>query len=110
MKTDWILEQFSVELTIARKLYKDFISQGMKESRRPEFHHGSLEGRIVGDDNFVQEAFARAEEKRSACSSLEQIINVVCIAYDIKPSCLAEPGRRRDISEARAMAALLVLD
>ncbi len=110
LETDWILGQFSVKLTIARRLYKEFISQGKKESRRPEFHHGSLEGRLLGDDTFIQEAFARAEKKRSACSSLEQIIKAVCIVYEIRPSCLAEPGRRRDISEARAMAALLVLE
>ncbi len=110
LETDWVLGQFAAKSKRARKLYKDFIRQGEKEGRRPEFHHGSLEGRLLGDDSFVQEAFSFAEVKGAAHCSLEQIIKAVSTAYDLNPSSLAEPGRRRDISEARAMAALLVLE
>jgi len=110
LTTDWVLGQFSDHSKSARLLYTDFVLQGESEERRSEFHHGSQEGRLLGDDHFAEQSLAKAQEKFQADNSLEQIIEAVCTVYKMTPSMLSEPGRRHDVSEARAMAALLTLD
>ena len=107
---DLVMSQFSNHPETARLLYIDFIDQGENEEQRLEFHYGSHEGRLLGDDYFAEKALAKTEEKFQVRYSLDQIIMAVCDEYEMKPSMLAEPGRRRDVSEARAMAALLTLD
>ena len=52
----------------------------------------------------------KAEEKFQGNYSLDQVVQEVCTAYKMTPSMLAEPEQRRDVSEARAIAALLALE
>jgi putative transposase len=110
LTTDWVLDQFSDQADIARQLYIEFVQQGIAEEHRPEFHRGSFQGRALGDEQFIEQALAQAEEKYQTPYSLDQIIEAVCTVYEITPSMLIEPGRRRTEAEARAMAARLVLE
>ena len=55
LTTDWLLGQYSKRLVNARKEYVEFINRGMPEGHRKEFHRGSFEGRILGDDGFIRE-------------------------------------------------------
>lgn len=109
LATDLVLRQFSDHSATALKLYNDFVCQGEIEGRRQEFHSGSTEGRILGDDFFVEQVLVKTEERFQRCNSLEQIVEAVCAVYEIPFSVIAEPGRRRNLSEARAVAALFVL-
>ena len=109
LTTDLVLQQFSGHSATALKLYNDFVCQGETEGRRQEFHCGSTEGRMLGDDIFVEQVLVKTEELIQRRNSLEQIVEAVCAVYDIPLSVLAEPGRRRIVSEARAVAAQFVL-
>ena len=102
--------QFSGSENNARRLYADFVLQDLGNDRRLEFHRGSYEGRILGDDSFAEKAVSKAKEKYEHRVTLERIIDAVCRAYDLSPSALAEPGRKRRAAEPRAMVSLLVLE
>jgi chromosomal replication initiation ATPase DnaA len=64
---------------------------------------------MLGDEIFVEQVLVKTEERFQRRNSLEQIVEAVCAVYEIPFSVLAEPGRRRNVSEARAVAALFVL-
>jgi len=104
--TDWILGQFSNDVVKARHLYAEFVAQGEQEGYRPEFS----KGRLLGDDRFAERALALAEEKIQATFSVEDVVGTVCEVYGFDKHVLSSPGRRRDVSEAMAMASLLVLE
>ena len=107
---DWVLGQFSNDVAKARQLYAEFVAQGEQEGYRPEFSKGAYNGRLLGDDRFAERALALAEEKIQATFSLEEVVGTVCEVYGLDKKVLSSPGRRRDVSEAMAMAALLVLE
>ncbi|MDY6849017.1 MAG: transposase [Thermodesulfobacteriota bacterium] len=103
LTTDWILGQFA-----NAERYQSFIEDGVKEGYRKEFHVGSFEGRALGDDRFIGEALFQAEEPARENLSLDALIESVCRAYGLSKAELASRSRVRQISEARAMAALFV--
>ena len=103
---DWVLGQFSHDVAKARQLYAEFVAQGEQEGYRPEFS----KRRLLGDDRFAERALALAEEKIQATFNLEEVVGTVCEVYGFDKNVLSSPGRRRDVSEAMAMAALLVLE
>jgi len=62
----------------------------------------------LGDDRFSERALTKAAEKYRSKLLLEEVIEAVCDFYDINANLLADPGKARTASEARATAALLV--
>jgi len=64
----------------------------------------------LDDNDFVEQSLVKAEKKSQASNSLDQIIKAVATVYTIPLSRLSEPGQKREVSEARAMAALLTLE
>ena len=106
--TDWILSRFSPGESSARRLYREFIADGMAGGYREEFHFGTTEGRILGNDEFAESALRQAGQKMKRQVSMEEIIAHVCKAYKLEREAFAEPGKNRKCSEARAMIALLV--
>jgi hypothetical protein len=108
LSTDWILSRYSPGQPSARRLYRDFIADGMGGGYRDEFHSGTTEGRILGTEDFAQDALRRAGEKMKRRVSMEEIIAHVCKEYKLEREALVEPGKNRNCSEARAMIALLV--
>lgn len=103
-----VLARFSRDEKRARALYRDFILHGSDEGHREEFHRGTHEGRILGDDRFSEDALHNAEEVFNQAVDLRQIISATGRAYGVKGKELAEAGKARPASEARAIAALLV--
>ncbi len=79
-----------------------------REVHRHEFHSGTFQGRILGDENFSKKVLALAEEKWKNRSTLNQIIDAVCLSYGIEQDICIEPGKKQPGAEARAMAAYLV--
>lgn len=108
LTTDWVLSQFAGEEGKARARYAQFISEGVFEEFRVEFHRGTFEGRILGDDRFSEKSLARAEEKYARRLSLGQIVDAVCAGYGIEADVFAEPGKKQPGATARAVAAYLV--
>ncbi len=108
LSTDWILSRYSRREGSARRLYRNFIADGIGDGYRKEFHAGTREGRILGDDHFAEDALRRAGVQMKRTVSLEEIITHVCKRYGIEAAALTEPGKKRNNSEARAIIALLV--
>lgn len=108
LTTDWVYSQFATNTTLAIERYGRFISDGLNGGYRAEFHGGSFEGRALGNDSFIEEALARAGDLTSRQVSIDSLIAEVCAVYDLTTAELASRSRVRKISEARAMAALLV--
>ena len=108
LTTDWLLSRFSKQNRTARKEYADFISKGRGEKKRKEFYTGSYDGRILGDEDFVQRMIGKTKAVANHSDSLDNIIQLICDQYEINPDLLFHGGRNRNISEARSMIALFV--
>lgn len=108
LTTDLVLLMFSPNIRKARATYASFVADGIEKTRRDEFHRGTCEGRILGDDNFTEEVLAKTNQPQAADYSLDDILGLVCQRYAITLEQLKAPGKTRPFSEARAFAALLV--
>ena len=108
LTSEWVLSHFSAKVSVAQKGYEAFVADGKDEPRRPEFHSGSKEGRILGDDCFADEALLKANQRRQRPAALEVILNAVCRYYELTRSELSAAGKARPNAEARAVSALLV--
>ncbi|TYP00355.1 REP element-mobilizing transposase RayT [Geothermobacter ehrlichii] len=108
LTTEWILGQLATEEDKAIERYRQFVSDGLHEGHRKEFHRGSFEGRVLGDDTFIERAMARSEQTMLRKLSVEEVMSTVASAYDLNPEELADRSRNRKLAEARAMVALLV--
>jgi REP element-mobilizing transposase RayT len=111
LTTDWVLSMLAPRETDARTAYASFVSEGMGEGRRPEFHAGNGGGgRVLGDDEFVERALAAAGERPDNPPSLAAIVAVVAREYGMEAAELAGPSRARLMSEARGLAGLIARD
>lgn len=108
LTTDLILSQFAGRQRRTRSCYADFIAQGIDEKHRVDFHQGSYQGRILGDEGFSKKTLARAAEPLQRPVRLEQIIEAACDSYGITADFLRAPGKRQPGATARAVAAYLV--
>jgi len=108
LTVDWVLNQFSDESHRAIAHYRDFVEEGQPSGYRREFHRGTYEGRILGDDSFVEDVLAGCKEKLSDHPTLEAIVEAVCVLYDLRPQDLSSRRRTQHVSEARALAAYVV--
>jgi len=110
LTTDFVLSQFAGREKKARQKFNDFCLKGRGEERRKEFHSGTFEGRILGDDRFSEDVLARAEEMYPVIQDVKQIIGIVCRAYGIDEQTAAAQGKQQPGAEARAVAAYLIQD
>ncbi len=78
LTTEFALAMLSPKIAPARQAYASFVRDGLGEGRRAEFHCGSCEGRILGDDNFAEDVLLLAQEKRERVFSLQEVIGTVC--------------------------------
>ena len=110
LTTDWVLSQFGKEKRRAIEVYQDFIRAGIDEGHRKEFHQGTTEGHILGEDRFVEEVLSRGSQKLSLKTTLKQILLKVCEEYDVGLDELSGGSRQKRITKPRSVAALLVRD
>lgn len=108
LTTEWVLSLLGRRTDSARKAYRQFVADGMGEERRNEFHSGTCEGRILGDDGFADDALHKANQLRKREWTLPEIVASVCRRYGIAEEQLKSPGKTRPFSEARALAAVIV--
>jgi len=102
-----VLSRFSDRLNRARERYVEFMSAGMNELHRSEFHCGASDVRVLGDDDFTERALAGYESKE-VCCKLDDCIEIVCRFYELQPFALSDKNRMRKPSEARAIIAWLI--
>jgi len=111
LTTDTVLGRFGKDVNKARRALTDFVLEGVGREAPP--HLAALDAggpAILGDESFATAALekARADEAmRENAPPVDAIVAAVCEAWGVKPKDLSEPSRARDLSEARAAAALL---
>ena len=108
LTTDWVLSKFSDNRTLARKRYKKFLYEGLGERRRIEFHHGTAEGRILGNDRFLEATLEKANQRTVKSPDIERIIRQVCRHFKIKETDMVTAGKSRKTASARAILSWLV--
>jgi len=107
LTTAWVLRMFSLEVAQARKAYQSFLNDGVSEGRRGEFHSGCCNGRLLGDDRFVEAALGKVGEERFR-TTVADVLNAVCRSYGCSVEELRAPGKSRPFTEARAVASAIV--
>jgi putative transposase len=105
---DPVLGQLSGDRAKARQIYQNFIFEGMGQGHERKFQKGTFQGRVLGDERFVQEAELRAGEDLEEPPHLRDVLRAVCSVYEIGEEELSAPGRHQPHAEARAVAAWLV--
>jgi len=108
LKTDLVLSMLAEGIAPARKAYAAFVLDGMGEGRRGEFHCGTCEGRILGDDAFSDEILVKVQQKEKRQYTLEEVICAVCAYFQIAQEQLQGPGKVRPMTEARAITSAIV--
>lgn len=103
LTTDWILNQFGNSPHVARRAYTDFVLNGIDEEQQPEFHGAGVDSRFLGDENFMDKCLA-GTGGRPLHVTAQQIIDKVCVGYDIAAADLKAKSQQRTASEARAAA------
>ncbi len=107
LTSDVVLSHFSSELADARSKYANFVFDGLSELHRPEFHCGSVDSRVLGDDTFAEKALT-GDSSIVKKVSLDRCIEVVTKHYEITPASLSERNRIRKPAKARAVVAWLM--
>jgi len=102
-----VLSQFSSQLELARKSYVDFVLDGLSETHRPEFHAGSHDSRVLGDDHFAEQALS-CERDAVTNISLDACIAHVCRFYEVDSARLVERNKVRQLAKIRAVIAWLM--
>ena len=110
LTTDWILSQFAKHKKRARQRFHEFCLTGIHEEHRQEFHKGTFEGRILGNDQFSENVLAGTEERFHPAPSMKQLINIVCKQYKINKRTIVAPGKQQPAAEARAVVSYLAQD
>ncbi|MDW7646512.1 MAG: helix-turn-helix domain-containing protein, partial [Desulfuromonadales bacterium] len=108
LTVDWVLSQLSEDAGRSVDHYRDFVEGGQPDGYCQEFHRGTYEGRILGDNSFVEEVLAGCHEKLAEPPPLESVVEAVCALYDLRPQDLSSRRRTQLVSEARALAAYVV--
>ena len=108
LTTDWVLSQFAQRLKTARKRYGEFVKYGENEGHRQEFHSGTSEGRILGDDTFIERVYSESEDGEKKSVTIDGIIESVGKVYGLTEEEMVSGGKYRYPSEGRGMIAYLV--
>lgn len=111
LTTDWVLGRFGKGLAVARRRYDLFVQNGRGEGYRKEFHGGSQDARVLGDDTFVERALASAPDRKPRKPEpLKQLIERVGDRYGLTLREMRGPGQIRRIAEARGVVGWLALE
>jgi hypothetical protein len=110
LSTDWVLSQFGKGVGTARARYSEFVAEGIGEGRREEFHVGSHEGRLLGDDHFVSGVLDKTEAKTGRPPSLGLIVAQVCREGGLSERPLRAPGKESRAARARWMVGLVSME
>lgn len=109
LSQEWVLKKFHQSDIPARVLYEEYVKRGIGEKARSEFFSGSHQGRLLGDDNFVERVIEETQSN-SANSKLSVIdlMNIIAAVINIPLSSMQSRAKRSQIAQARGIAALLV--
>ncbi len=104
------LGQFGKTKSAAHAAYLHFMGQTTEEELLEQLRHGTKQGRILGNEDFIKGALKQNKEKVSAEITIEQIVDVVAQAYQVSPREMTSASRARHLAEARAISAMIGMD
>ena len=110
LTTEPVLSQFGKQMQVARRRYQQFISEGVQDGHREEFHRGTGDTRVIGDDHFVERSLSKREPRRPEARSIQKVIQIVSQAYGVGEEALKTVSQQRALSEARAVVGWLVME
>ncbi|MFQ5788597.1 MAG: transposase [Thermodesulfobacteriota bacterium] len=110
LTTELVLSQLADDLRTAIQKYEEFVFDGIGEGYRKEFHSGTLKGRVLGDDRFIEKVLSQGERGREKRISLKKIMDVVCKKYKVRQSELSSGERSRKLSGVRTVIAYLLVE
>jgi putative transposase len=131
-QVDYVLEFFGKRKSDARKAYRNFVEQGVKQGRRPELTGGGLlrsiggwmalsalrgealrvkgDERILGDSDFVEAVLKEADEQlelryrlKAEGFDLDRVAGRVAQVLDMPLEVVWEKSRRPQVAEARSL-------
>lgn len=109
LSTDLVLAQFDENTVKARSAYVAFMSDGIGEGHRKEFHSGSHEGRVLGDDRFADEVLLQAEGAQGKRINVEQLKEVVLREFNCTMEELGSRSQKHSLSLTRAVMGWLAV-
>ena len=109
LTTDLVLAQFNDNVTLARSAYMAFMAGGASEGHRKEFHLGSHEGRILGNDQFAQAVLAQTERAAHKTVIIEQLKEAVLREFNCTMVDLGTRSQTRLLATVRAIMGLLAV-
>lgn len=111
LETDFVLSQFSPDVTLARTKFAAFVEERSTDGRRNEFHGESIaDNRVFGDNSFVDVVLTTADCLQERKPGLSEVVAVVKNIYGISDEQLMSQGRERVSCEARGLAAWATLE
>jgi len=128
--TEFVLKLFGQSFRQARKAYESFVSNGIKQGRRPDLIGGGLlrsvggwaklrgfrdigvrikgDERILGSSDFVERVLKEADEQleekyrlQLRVISLQALVEKVALYYKIDPEDLKSASKERFVTKAR---------
>jgi chromosomal replication initiation ATPase DnaA len=83
----------------------------MGEVHQEQYHRGSgIDGRILGDDDFVERVSGEKPMKPRRKTTLDRIMLEACKYFHVEAKDFFASGKDRQLSAARAMAGWLSLE
>lgn len=82
LNPDCVLTRFAANLDQARRLFDEFVAERTGGEHREEFYgKGSLEGRLIGNDLFVERVLREANALPLRRPSMEDVVKIVPRVY-----------------------------
>lgn len=107
LTTEWVLGQLAEDRSEAQRRYAAFVFDGLSEGYRKDFHQGTSDNRVLGDDHFLEQISRVVIDTPSPRPTLDAIVEAVCQNYGLDKTDLENLSQKRRLAEARAMVAWL---
>jgi len=110
LSIDPVLGQFGRTSSAAQAAYLRFMGQMTEEELLKKLRHGTKEGRILGNEDFIATALRQNKEMVSAQITIAHLVDIVARVYQVSPMEMTSASRVRHLAEARAISALTGMD
>ena len=111
LTTEFVLGQFSDDIGRANRSFRKFVDEGKTDAEEGGvFDPTHSDGRLIGDDQFMERVQESEDAVRRDWLTLDDIISSVCKVYGMKREELSASGKNRTATEARSMVALIAQD
>jgi hypothetical protein len=105
LSADCVLSQFSWKEEQSRRMFAEFVAARISAGHLADFFgKGSLDSRIIGQDQFVEGVLGQTDLLPLQTPSLSTVLGVVTNLYGLSEEDLRAAGQVRIVLEARSMA------